>query len=95
MEQQKAIKPQALESLHEAIKADYHQLMVLHNTSWRSQQDREEARLALAKSVKDAKHAMQSVEGTPDAELRHWHDQLLIQTMLAEGAVWDPNTLKR
>ena len=91
----KAIKPQTLESLHEAIKADYRQLMILHNTSWCTPEDREEARQALAKSLKNAQHAIPSVEETPDPELRHWHDQLVIQTVLAEGAVKNPSTLKR
>jgi hypothetical protein len=95
MEQQKAIKPQALETLLETIKSNYRQLMVVHNVSWRTPEDREEARLALAKSLKDATHAVQELEGTPDPELRRWHDQLLIETTLAEDAVKNPGTLKR
>lgn len=95
MEQQKAVRPEALEAMHEAIKADYHRLMVAYNTSWHTPQEREEARQALAKAVKNAKHAVQELEGTLDAELRHWHDQLVIQVTLSEGAVRDPNTLKR
>jgi hypothetical protein len=50
MEQPKAVKPQALEALVETIKADYKRLMVLHNASWRTPEDREEARLALCRS---------------------------------------------
>jgi hypothetical protein len=95
MEQQKAIKPQALEAITEQLKADYKHLMTLYNVSWRTPEDREDARQVLAKSVKDAKHAIQSVEGTQDAELRHWHDQLFIQVTLAEDAVNHPGTLKR
>ena len=95
MEQPKAIKPQVLEALLDTIKTDYRQLMVMHNVSWRTPEDREHARLALAKSLKDATHAVQELEGTPDPELRRWHDQLLIETPLAEDAVKHPNTLKR
>jgi hypothetical protein len=90
----KTIKPQTLEALVETLKADYEQLMVTYNSAWRAD-DREPARQALAKSLKNAQHAIQSVEETPDPELRHWHDQLVIQSVLAEGAVQNPNTLKR
>jgi hypothetical protein len=95
MAPQKAVKPQALEPLTEQLKADYKHLIILHNVSWRSPEDREEARLALAKSVKDAKQAMQETEGTQDSELRYWRGQLIIQTTLGEDAVKHPSTLKR
>jgi hypothetical protein len=94
MEQQKAVKPAALEALVETLKADYKHLMVAWNSPWCAD-DREPARLALAKSVRDAQHAIQSVEETSDVELRHWHDQLVIQSVLAEGGVKNPHTLKR
>jgi hypothetical protein len=94
MEQQKAVKPAALEALVETLKSNYKHLMVTYNSAWRAD-DREPARLALAKSLKNAQHAIHSVEETPDPELRHWHDQLVIQTVLAEGAVKNPSTLKR
>jgi hypothetical protein len=73
----------------------YKHLMTLHNVSWRIPEDREEARLALAKSVKDAKQAMDSVEGTQDVELRRSLGQLFIQVTLSEDAVQHPHTLKR
>jgi hypothetical protein len=92
--EQKAIKPQALEARVETLKAEYKHLMVVHNSAWRVD-DREPARQALARSVTDAQHALQSVEGTQDSELRHWHDQLLIQATLADEAVKHPGTLKR
>jgi hypothetical protein len=69
--------------------------MTLYDVSWRTPEDREEARLALATSLKNAKHVVQSVEGTPDAELRRWHDALVIEMTLADDAVRHPGTLKR
>jgi cysteine sulfinate desulfinase/cysteine desulfurase-like protein len=95
MEQQKAFKPQVLEALVETIKADYRNLMVVHNVSWRTPQEREEARLTLARSVRDANAAVQSTEGTTDPVLRRLHDALLIQVTLSEDAVKNPGTLKR
>jgi hypothetical protein len=95
MEQQKAIKPQAYENLHEAIKADYRRLMISMNGSWNTPEDREEARQTLAKSLKNANHAVQELAETQDVELRRLHDALILQTVLAEGAVRDPRTLKR
>jgi hypothetical protein len=94
MEQQQAVKPQVLEALTEQLKADYKHLMVTYNSAWRAD-DREPARQALAKSVKNAKHAVQELEGTQDRKLRRWHDQLVIQVALGEDACKHPNTLKR
>jgi sulfur carrier protein ThiS len=95
MEQQKAIKPQALENLLASLKTSHHRLMVATNGSWYSPEDREEERLALAKSLKDADHAVQELTETTDPELRRLRDALLIEAMLAEDAVRNPNTLKR
>ena len=91
----KAIKPEALEALVEQVKSDYKHLMVSVNGSWNTQEDREEARQALAKSMKEANRTVQELEGTQDAELRRWHDALLIQSTLSEDAVKNPNSLKR
>ena len=91
----KPIKPEALEALVEQVKSDYKHLMVSVNGSWNTQEDREEARQALAKSMKEANRTVQELEGTQDAELRRWHDALLIQTVLSEDAVKKPNSLKR
>ena len=95
MEQQTAMKPQAYENLHEAIKADYRRLMISMNGSWNTPEDREAARQTLAKSLKHAHHAVQELAETQDAELRRLHDQLLIQATLSEDAVKHPGTLKR
>jgi hypothetical protein len=95
MEQQRPIKPQMLETLTEKLKADYKHLMVLHNASWRTPEDREEARLALARSTKEAKSMVQQLEGTNDPALRGLYGQLLIQMTLSEDAVKHPGTLKR
>jgi hypothetical protein len=95
MEQQKAIKPQAYENLLTSLKSDYHRLMVATNGSWYSSEDREAGRLALAKSLENATNGVRELEGTPDAELRRLHDQLLIQATLSEDAVKHPGTLKR
>jgi hypothetical protein len=95
MEQQKAIKPQAYENLLASLKSDYHRLMVATNGSWYSPEDREDGRLALAKSLQHVNHAVRELEGTPDPELRRLHDALLIQATLSEDAVKNPNTLKR
>jgi hypothetical protein len=95
MEQTTPVKPQTLETLLTSLKADYARLMVLHNSSWRTPEDREEARLALMKSMKTAKRAVQELEGTQDTELRHLYGQLLIESTLAEDACKHPETLKR
>ena len=95
MEQQTAMKPQAYENLLASLKSDYHRLMVATNGSWYSPEDREEGRLALAKSLQHAHHAVQELAETQDAELRRLHDQLLIQATLSEDAVKHPGTLKR
>jgi hypothetical protein len=91
----KTIKPQTLEALVETLKAGYRHLMVSMNGSWNTPEDREEARQALAKSMKEANCTVRELEETQDVELRRLHDQLVIQSMLAEGAVKDPRTLKR
>ena len=94
MEQQK-VKPQAYENLLTSLKSDYRQLMILHNAPWSTPESREEGRLTLEKSMKEANRTVRELQETPDPELRYWHDQLVIQTVLAEGAVQNPNTLKR
>ena len=95
MEQQKAVKPAALETLLTSLKSDFRHLMASVNGSWNTPDDREQARLALAKSVREANRAVQELEGVPDAELRRLHDALLIQSTLSEDAVKNPNSLKR
>ena len=95
MEQQKTVKPAALETLLTSLKSDFRHLMASVNGSWNTQEDKEQARLALAKSVREANRAVQELEGVPDAELRRLHDALLIQSTLSEDAVKNPNSLKR
>ena len=95
MEQQKTVKPAALEALVETIKFDFRHLMASVNGSWNTPDDREQARLALAKSVREANRAVQELEGVSDADLRRLHDALLIQSTLSEDAVKNPNSLKR
>jgi hypothetical protein len=95
MEQPRAVKPQVLEALVETLKADYKHLMTTWNVSWRTAKDREDARLALEKSAKDASAAIQSVEGTSDPELRRLHDSLVIQVELSTDAVKHPGSLRR
>jgi hypothetical protein len=69
--------------------------MVSMNGSWNTPEDREEARQALAKSMKEANRTVQELEETQDVELRRLHDALLIQVTLSEDAVKNPSTLKR
>jgi hypothetical protein len=90
----KALRPDQLQHLLTTLKADYKQLMVTQNSTWRAD-DREPARQALAQSVREAQQAIERVKGTSDPELRRWHNALLIEATLAEDAVRNPNTLKR
>jgi hypothetical protein len=68
--------------------------MVAYRSPGRSEEDRTQAREALAAAVSTAKGAIERLHGTQVPELRHLMGKLIVQSTLAEGDRKDPAMLR-
>jgi hypothetical protein len=70
-------------------------LISIYRSQWRSAEDRESARQALAGSVSDARGAIERLQGTSVPELQQLVSKLIVHSELADGTLKDPTTLQR
>ena len=91
----KILRGDQLEYLLATLETHDKQLIASHRSPWRSAEDRESARQALARSATQARQAVESLQGTRVPELRQLVSKLVVQVEVAGNAGKNPTTLQR
>jgi hypothetical protein len=91
----KIIRVDQLEYLLATLETHYKQLIASHRSPWRSAEDRESARQALARSATQVCQAVESLQGASVPELRQLVSKLVVQVEVAGDTGKNPTTLQR
>jgi hypothetical protein len=73
---------------------DYRELRVAYRNNWRTDAERAEARVTLARSVREARQVVDNHRGTQEVAVQQMLGKLVVQSELADDSLKHPETLR-